>query len=59
MNGLAEPRKQPVATMEKEILPKDTVLIAGGGPVGLTLATVLAHYGVRSVILERNPETTR
>ncbi|WP_037068363.1 FAD-dependent monooxygenase [Pseudonocardia acaciae] len=29
------------------------VLIAGGGPVGLTTALLLAHHGVRSRILER------
>lgn len=35
------------------------VLIAGGGPTGLVLAAQLAHHGVRSVLAERNPETTR
>ena len=35
------------------------VLIAGGGPVGMTLALSLARYGVRSILVERNPETTR
>lgn len=35
------------------------VLIAGGGPVGLTLAAELAHYGVQSLLVERNPGTTR
>jgi 2-polyprenyl-6-methoxyphenol hydroxylase-like FAD-dependent oxidoreductase len=35
------------------------VLIAGGGPVGMTLALNLARYGVRSLLVERNPETTR
>jgi 2-polyprenyl-6-methoxyphenol hydroxylase-like FAD-dependent oxidoreductase len=35
------------------------VLIAGGGPVGMTLALSLARYGVRSLLVERNPETTR
>jgi len=35
------------------------VLIAGGGPVGMTLALSLAQYGVRSVLVERNPATTR
>jgi 2-polyprenyl-6-methoxyphenol hydroxylase-like FAD-dependent oxidoreductase len=35
------------------------VLIAGGGPVGMTLALELARYGVRSVLVERNPTTTR
>ncbi|WP_375144499.1 FAD-dependent monooxygenase, partial [Escherichia coli] len=28
------------------------VLIVGGGPVGLTLATLLAHYGIASLTLE-------
>src|SRR6202045_3633474 len=35
------------------------VLIAGGGPVGMTLASELAHHGVRSFLVERNPSTTR
>lgn len=35
------------------------VLIAGGGPVGMTLALNLARYGVRSILVERNPVTTR
>ena len=35
------------------------VLIAGGGPVGMTLALHLAHYGVRSILVERNHVTTR
>ena len=28
------------------------VLIVGGGPVGLTLAALLAHYGIASLTLE-------
>jgi 2-polyprenyl-6-methoxyphenol hydroxylase-like FAD-dependent oxidoreductase len=35
------------------------VLIAGGGPVGMTLALNLAHYGIRTLVAERNPVTTR
>src|SRR5436190_23423131 len=35
------------------------VLIAGGGPVGLTVSLELARYGVRSLVAERNPTTTR
>jgi len=31
------------------------VLIAGGGPVGLTLALLLAQQGVRSIVVERRP----
>lgn len=59
-----EPEPEPVSNgiptpHSTEILPKNTILIAGGGPVGLTLATVLAYYGVRSVVLERNETTTK
>jgi 2-polyprenyl-6-methoxyphenol hydroxylase-like FAD-dependent oxidoreductase len=35
------------------------VLIAGGGPVGMTLALNLARYGVRTILVERNTATTR
>ena len=35
------------------------VLIAGGGPVGMTTALELARYGVESILIERNLETTR
>ena len=35
------------------------VLIAGGGPVGMTLALNLARYGVRSILVERNRTTTK
>lgn len=44
---------------ETEVLSDGTVLIAGGGPVGLLLANVLAHYNVKSVLLERNQTTTK
>ena len=39
-------------------LPSDTVVIAGGGPIGLTLARVLAYYHVPSILFERNASTT-
>jgi 2-polyprenyl-6-methoxyphenol hydroxylase-like FAD-dependent oxidoreductase len=35
------------------------VLIVGGGPVGLTMAVELSHYEVGSLLVERNPSTTR
>lgn len=35
------------------------VLIAGGEPVGLITAIDLAHFGVRSILIERNLSTTR
>ncbi len=35
------------------------VLIAGGGPVGMTLAKLLAGFGVRCMLVERNPTTTQ
>lgn len=42
-----------------EVLADDCVLIVGGGPVGLLTAAVLAFYGIPSVIIERNSNTTR
>ena len=39
--------------------PKDTVLLAGGGPVCLLLARVLSFNGVESVLFERNETTTK
>ena len=44
---------------EVHTLGTDTVLVAGGGPVGLMVGTVLAQYGVKSIILERNDSTTQ
>jgi 2-polyprenyl-6-methoxyphenol hydroxylase-like FAD-dependent oxidoreductase len=35
------------------------VLIAGGGPVGMTLARTLARFGVSCLLVERQPSTTR
>ncbi len=35
------------------------VVIAGGGPVGMTLARDLARRGIRTLLVERNPTTTR
>lgn len=43
----------------QEKLSPGTILIIGGGPVGSILAVTLAHHGVPSVLLERNPTTTR
>lgn len=39
-------------------LSDDTVVIAGGGPIGLLLARVLSFYGVKSLLFERNKTTT-
>ncbi|NHN36518.1 FAD-monooxygenase [Pseudomaricurvus alcaniphilus] len=38
---------------------KTQVLIAGGGPVGLSLSLELASHGIKSILLERNATTTR
>ena len=40
-------------------MKKIPVLIAGGGPVGMTLARTLAQFGVRCLLVERNASTTR
>ncbi|KAJ3548978.1 hypothetical protein NM208_g570 [Fusarium decemcellulare] len=45
--------------VEIETIPNDTVLIAGAGPVGLLLATTLAYYDIKSIVLERNSTTTK
>ncbi|KAM5380838.1 hypothetical protein ACJZ2D_003362 [Fusarium nematophilum] len=37
----------------------DTVLVAGGGPAGLMVATVLAHFGIKPMVLERNNSATK
>lgn len=39
--------------------PDSSVVIVGGGPVGLVLALTLAHHGVRSVLFEQNVTTTQ
>jgi 2-polyprenyl-6-methoxyphenol hydroxylase-like FAD-dependent oxidoreductase len=36
-----------------------SILIAGGGPVGMTLALWLARLGVQSMLVGRNPDTTK
>lgn len=45
----------PVSTDTEQI----PVLIAGGGPVGLTLALTLARHRVAAMLVERNPSTTK
>jgi 2-polyprenyl-6-methoxyphenol hydroxylase-like FAD-dependent oxidoreductase len=45
----------PRAVSTPEQVP---VLIAGGGPVGLTLALTLAQHGVAAMLVERNSSTT-
>jgi putative polyketide hydroxylase len=38
--------------------PKTSVLIVGGSLNGLTMALLLAHHGVRCLVVERHPSTT-
>ncbi|MEU9623787.1 FAD-dependent monooxygenase [Streptomyces sp. NPDC048155] len=38
---------------------KVSVLIAGGGPVGLTLSALLSGYGVDHLLVEARPKTSR
>jgi 2-polyprenyl-6-methoxyphenol hydroxylase-like FAD-dependent oxidoreductase len=44
---------------EAQHMQHTQVLIAGGGPVGLMLATVLGRFGIRTMLVERNATTTR
>ena len=39
------------------LLTRVPVVIVGGGPVGLTLSSLLSKYGVRSMLVERAPQT--
>lgn len=45
--------------MSESKMRRVPVLIAGGGPIGMTLAACLAHRGVASMLIEQNAETTR
>jgi 3-(3-hydroxy-phenyl)propionate hydroxylase len=38
--------------------PGPPVLVAGGGPTGLTVANLLGHYGIPVVLVERNDTTS-
>ena len=38
--------------------PPGTVLIAGGGPVGLFLTHALSFYGIPSILFKRNAHST-
>jgi len=44
---------------KEQLLEDNRVLIAGGGPIGMLAATILAYYGVGSLVLERNETTTK
>jgi len=45
--------------MSKNKLNDHRVLIAGGGPVGLTAAMLLGHYGIECLVLEADAEVPR
>lgn len=45
--------------MTSDVVDHVPVLIAGAGPVGLTLAHELEHHGIDALIVERNTTTTR
>jgi 2-polyprenyl-6-methoxyphenol hydroxylase-like FAD-dependent oxidoreductase len=46
-------------TLGRNLMKTTQVLIAGGGPVGLMLAKVLADFGIKALVVERNRTTTR
>lgn len=48
-----------MSTPKEEVLPSHTILVVGGGPIGLLLATILSHHGIQTVLLERNNTTTQ
>lgn len=62
MRGLAGCRSDSdaVIALKEEIfvMQRTQVVIAGGGPVGMTLALILGRRGIPCVLLERNDRTT-
>lgn len=54
----AHPLKPTLGAMDSDRNSSTPVLIAGGGPVGLTLAMDLAWRGVDVVVLEERPRDT-
>ncbi|MGW0035194.1 FAD-dependent monooxygenase [Gordonia sp. NPDC003376] len=42
-----------------ELPDRTSVLVVGGGPVGLTMGLELEHHGIDAVVIERNTDTTR
>jgi 3-(3-hydroxy-phenyl)propionate hydroxylase len=45
--------------LDRDVNARHAVLIAGGGPTGLTLASLLARDGVNCILAERKPCTTQ
>lgn len=59
MSQISKTRNIMERQFHEVVLPPKTVLIAGGGPIGLLLATVLSHHNIYSLVLERNETTTK
>src|SRR5450755_2856971 len=65
--GLREPEHNSAGRRAEYVNPRIwrkpmkevPVLIAGGGPVGMTLAKTLASFGIECMLVEKNPSTTR
>src|ERR1700677_4302347 len=67
-SGLREPERNseargsewaPRPGIWRNLMREVPVLIAGGGPVGMTLAKTLASFGIECMLVEKNPSTTR
>lgn len=41
--------------MSTDVLNKQSIVIIGGGPVGVTLALALAQKGITATLLEARP----
>ena len=48
----------PVSDANRGVPTEIPVLIAGGGPIGLSTSRMLSHHGVRSLLVEQHVGTS-
>ena len=57
--SLMRPTTGPAETApDREFSNQAEVAVVGAGPVGMTAALLLAHYGIDTVLLEKNETTS-
>lgn len=56
MNAPASLPVEPLTEPQADTAIEVDVAIVGAGPVGVTIANLLGHYGVRAVVIDRSPD---